>query len=230
MMRLLAKKKIYENDSDNNSFVSNESSEANRLERIHNHYLNKDIDIDTMLDMSVKVTNDHVTSLTPVTSHKIENETTEIYKKEPVKYKGSDMSLSNSSNDLVCNLCKNKSSKDNYVILSCDHIYHIQCLADIHFQDIYNYHVIDNEYFSHRKCNVCSKKMQLEEIMYLHGKYLSNTKDSIEKHQVSIDNLEYQLKKIKDELRICYEYKHKLEQQREKSKQIVSILSTMMYN
>jgi hypothetical protein len=38
------------------------------------------------------------------------------------------------------------------------------------------------------------------------------------------------MKKIKDELRVCYEYKHKLEQQREKSKQIVSILSTMIYN
>ena len=127
-------------------------------------------------------------------------------------------------------LASKVNSKDNFFILSCDHIYHIQCLAETHFEDVYKYPIIDTEYFSSRKCNICYKQLQLDEVMYLHGKYLKNTKDHIESHQNSIENFEYQLKKMKEELRVCYEYKHKLEQQREKSKQIVSILSTMIYN
>ena len=64
--------------------------------------------------------------------------------------------------------------------------------------------------------------------MYLYGKFLSNAKSLIKNHQSSIDHLENQLKKIKLELRTCYDYKHKLEKQKEKSKQIVSILNTMI--
>jgi hypothetical protein len=129
-----------------------------------------------------------------------------------------------------CKICNNKSRKEggSYMILSCNHIFHIKCLAETHFKDIYNYPVIDNEYFENRKCTVCNSQIQLEEVMYLHSKFLSNTKDLIEKHQVSIDQLESQLKNIKTELRICYDYKHKLEKDREKSKQIVSILTTII--
>jgi len=127
-----------------------------------------------------------------------------------------------------CKLCFNKSPKENYMILSCNHIFHIECLAESHFADVYKYPIIDNEYFSNRKCTTCSQIMQLEEVMYLHGKFLSNTKNLIQKHQSSIEHLEHQMKQIKNELRTCYDYKHKLEQEREKSKQIVSILTTMM--
>ena len=127
-----------------------------------------------------------------------------------------------------CKLCFNKSLKENYMILSCNHIFHIECLAESHFKDVYKYPIIDNEYFSNRKCTTCSEIMQLEEVMYLHGKFLSNTKNLIKKHQTSIEHLEHQMKQIKNELRTCYDYKHKLEQEREKSKQIVSILTTMM--
>jgi hypothetical protein len=127
-----------------------------------------------------------------------------------------------------CKLCNTKNTNENYMILSCNHIFHIRCLAESNFKDIYQYPIIDQEYFSHRKCLVCSEQLQQEELLYLHGKFLTNTKGLIKKHQSSIDNLEAQLKRIKDELRTCYEYKHRLEQQREKSKQIVSILTTTM--
>lgn len=128
--------------------------------------------------------------------------------------------------DLGCKLCNGKYTNEAYMILSCNHVFHIKCLAETHFKDIYQYEVIDQEYFSHRRCTVCSEPLQHEELMYLHGKFLSNTRKLLHKHQTSIDSLEAQLRRIKDELRTCYEYKHRLEQQREKSKQIVSILST----
>jgi hypothetical protein len=130
---------------------------------------------------------------------------------------------------ISCRICFDKSGiKENYIILSCNHVFHIQCLAETHFQDIYKYPVIDNEYFMNRKCKICNNNLQTEEIMFLHGKFLSNTKTQIEKHQFSIERLEDQHKIIKEELRVCYDYKHKLESEREKSKQIVSILTTMM--
>jgi hypothetical protein len=216
---MLKKKKVYDIDTESydNKSISSNSNESNqeinssKIEKVHNYYLNNTNDVEDQHK-------DY---------HKTENEinfkTNEIQR---VNIEKRDVKKT----DFHCELCKSNSSKDNFFILSCDHIYHIQCLADTHFEDIYKYPVLDNEYFASRKCNICYKQLQLDEVMYLHGKYLKNTKDFIESHQNSIVSLEYQMKKIKDELRVCYEYKHKLEQQREKSKQIVSILSTMIYN
>jgi hypothetical protein len=216
---MLKKKKVYDIDTESydnksinsNSNESNQEINSSKIEKVHNYYLNNTNDVEDQHK-------DY---------HKTENEinfkTNEIQR---VNIEKRDVKKT----DFHCELCKSNSSKDNFFILSCDHIYHIQCLADTHFEDIYKYPVLDNEYFASRKCNICYKQLQLDEVMYLHGKYLKNTKDFIESHQNSIVSLEYQMKKIKDELRVCYEYKHKLEQQREKSKQIVSILSTMIYN
>ena len=126
----------------------------------------------------------------------------------------------------TCNLCNDKNGP--FLILSCNHIFHIKCLVEVNFKDIYNYPILDTEYFESRRCVTCNENMQTEDLMYLHSKFLSSTKTLINKHQNSIENLENQLKQLKNELRTCYDYKHKLEQEREKSKQIVSVLTTMM--
>jgi hypothetical protein len=129
----------------------------------------------------------------------------------------------------TCKICDNKSGRDdNYVILSCNHTFHIYCLAETHFNDVYKFHVIDSDYFGTRKCLVCEKSMQTEELMFLHSKFLNSTKDRIENHNHKIETLDAKLKEIKEELRVCYEYKHKLEHEREKSKQIVATLMTMI--
>ena len=130
--------------------------------------------------------------------------------------------------NICCNLCKDDVNQSNFIILSCNHIFHISCLADIFFKDIYNHDILDEEYFNHTKCTSCLTKLELPEIMFLHSKFLSNTKSLIKNHETSINHFENQLKQIKNELRTCYDYKHKLEKQREKSKQIVSILNTLM--
>jgi len=129
--------------------------------------------------------------------------------------------------NFTCKICSDNTSK-NYLILSCNHIFHIKCLAESHFKDIYDFPVIDSEYFDSRKCPCCTEQIQTEELMFLHGKFLSGTKKLISKHQNSIEHLESQLNQIKNELRTCYDYKHKMEKESEKSKQIVSILTTMM--
>ncbi|NBO98924.1 MAG: hypothetical protein EBU90_02180 [Proteobacteria bacterium] len=129
--------------------------------------------------------------------------------------------------NVFCKICKDPSVESGYIILSCNHMFHILCLAETHFTDIYKYPSIDSDYFTSRKCNVCNVKLEVEELVFLHSKFLSTTNDHIKSHDHNISELEKQLGNIKTELRACYEYKHKLEQEREKSKQIVSILSTM---
>jgi hypothetical protein len=135
--------------------------------------------------------------------------------------------VSSTKEGYICQHCNNSSS-GTFIILSCNHIFHIQCLTEMNLQDIYKYPIIDSEYFESRKCNICEENIQTEDMLYLHTKFLSSTKKLISNHQHSIEHLENQLRQIKSELRVCYEYKHKLEQEREKSKQIVSVLSTMM--
>lgn len=145
--------------------------------------------------------------------------------------KKSVMAIENEINTdkISCKLCANKSNQnDSYIILSCNHMFHIYCLADYHYNDNHRLDIISSEYFSTRKCPTCEKQLQTEELMFLHSKFLSYTKGKVESHQESILNLETQFNKIKEELRICYEYKQKLDNEREKSKQIVTSLMTLM--
>lgn len=193
----------------NESNESNENigiSDAKRMARLHSYYFNSDKS-DELSD----------------------NES--VVRKLINKYEIDDV-MSDHQNEIktiTCKLCLDKhNDRGNYIILSCNHIYHIKCLAEDHFRDVLKYPLIDNEYFETRVCNICSSKLQIEEMMYLHSKFLSNTKDLLDKHQINISKLEGQMSQLKNELRSCYDYKHKLEQEREKSKQITNILLTMM--
>jgi hypothetical protein len=141
-------------------------------------------------------------------------------------------------NNLLCEICKDstfntKSCKKNYIILSCNHIFHIYCLAQSHykkFSDTLNIFDkgIQDDSFDNCKCTICNEKLELEQIMYLHSTFMSNTKNLLTNHQNSIEHLEGQLQQLKVELRTLYNYKYKLEKEREKSKQIMCILNTML--
>lgn len=133
------------------------------------------------------------------------------------------------SNSFCCKICNNDNNiNDNYTILSCNHVFHVYCLVDYHYNDSYRLNMIDSDYFASRKCPTCNKTLQTEELMFIHSKFLSYTKDKVESHHKNILNLENQFNKIKEELRICYEYKQKLDNEREKSKQIVTSLMTLI--
>lgn len=132
-------------------------------------------------------------------------------------------------NGHVCNLCSNQSTiKDTFMILSCQHIFHIKCLVDSHYIDANRFGVVDEEYLNARKCTVCNKQMEMEDILYIHNKFYKNTKGYITKQDEIINQLDKQMTKLKDELRTCYEYKQKLEHQREKSRQITVTINTLM--
>lgn len=129
---------------------------------------------------------------------------------------------------LSCSLCSEtkKNAQDNFIILSCNHIYHIHCLAQNHFSDKYS--CIDENYFDSCKCTSCDKKMQTEEMIFLYSKFHNSTKQRIEYHEKSISNLEEKVRLLRNELRSCYEYKNKLENERDKSKQVIASLMTLM--
>lgn len=129
----------------------------------------------------------------------------------------------------VCNLCHNKNKiKDNFMILTCGHIFHIRCLVDNHYIDANKYGVIDEDYLTSRQCLVCHKQMEMEDILYIHNKFYKNTKEYITKQDEIIEHLDKQMTKLKEELRVCYEYKQKLERQREKSRQITVTINTII--
>jgi hypothetical protein len=133
------------------------------------------------------------------------------------------------TNEHTCNLCHNQHNiKDSFMILTCGHIFHIRCLVDNHYTDANRYGVIDEEYLNSRICSVCTKQMEMEDILYIHNKFYKNTKEYINKQDDIIEQLDKQMTKLKEELRVCYEYKQKLEHQREKSRQITVTINTMM--
>ena len=141
-------------------------------------------------------------------------------------------------NNLICEMCKDhtlntKGCKKNYIILSCNHIFHIYCLAQSHYEKISDTlnifgKGIKDDSFDNCKCTICDEKLELEQILYLHSTFMSNTKNLLTNHQESIEHLEGQLQQLKIELRTLYNYKYKLEKEREKSKQIMCILNTML--
>lgn len=196
-----------------------ELSDNQRLSKLHSYYFS-----------SESSDNENENSIVRKLINKYQvDENSEMDKIQVVKDNRQSDNRQSDIRIITCKLCLDQyNDKGNYIILSCNHIYHIKCLAEEHFKDVLKYPLIDNEYFESRKCNICLKNLQVEEMMYLHSKFLSNTKELLDKHQININNLEDQMTKIKNDLRTCYDYKHKLEQEREKSKQIVSILSTMI--
>jgi hypothetical protein len=129
------------------------------------------------------------------------------------------------SPDVSCEICHGgREEHGNYIILACNHIFHVVCLAEEHFADVYKYPLLDEDFLESRKCTLCSKVLSNDDLLFLHSKFLNGTVGKITTHQNSIEQLEKQLRAVKQELKTCYEYKHKLEHQREKSKQVVATL------
>jgi hypothetical protein len=129
----------------------------------------------------------------------------------------------------TCKVCYGKNDKrDNYIILSCNHVFHISCLAESNINDNRKFQMIEEEFFNACHCLACDKPIQTEELVFLYSKFHKGTKQRMSHHDESIDKIETQMKQLKDELRACYEYKYKLEKERDKSKQYLAMLMTMM--
>ena len=127
----------------------------------------------------------------------------------------------------TCEICNTKDN-NNYMILNCKHIYHINCLVDYHYSSSNKYGVVDQDFINSCKCLICNEQMEIEDISHIHNKFLKITNINILKQHDNIIHLDKQITKLKDEMRIIMEYKQRLEHQKERSKQITICMNTFI--
>ena len=129
-----------------------------------------------------------------------------------------------------CYKCKNGGNKnDPFMILNCGHIFHIGCLVEIHFDEFTNCGgIIDERFISNCICMVCDEQIEVEDILHMHNKFTKSTKEQLKYQSDQIDILDKQMSKLKDEMRVQLEYKQRLEDKRNKSKQITITLNNLL--
>jgi hypothetical protein len=129
-----------------------------------------------------------------------------------------------------CYKCKNGGNKnDPFMILNCGHIFHIGCLVEIHFDEFTNCGgIIDDKFIKNCTCMVCDEQMEVEDILHMHNKFAKSTKKQLKYQYDQIDILDKQMSKLKDEMRIQLEYKQRLEDKKNKSKQITITLNNLL--
>lgn len=143
-----------------------------------------------------------------------------------VTYKSDKNEYLETNQQVNCSICNSKDSKYSFVILSCGHIFHAKCIGELHTKNKNN--IIDKDFLLSQECNVCSKTIDTEDMMYIHSKFLKNLKTTLEDKEVGISLLNNKLSMIKEELRVHYEHKQKLENERDISKQISIVISTLL--
>jgi hypothetical protein len=132
------------------------------------------------------------------------------------------------SNTFVCETCNMSSSNSQFIILNCNHIFHINCLAKIQLTDAMNCQIIDNDtFFNKIKCSTCNDQLESSEIMMIQNKFYKGTSIFITNHNKTINKLESQINNLKEEMKVCMEYKQKLEYEQQKSKQILTLLNNL---
>lgn len=135
-----------------------------------------------------------------------------------------------SQDKFVCQYCNGNQNGTNlnFIILSCNHIYHVKCLADRDHSESKDYRIMDDGFFENRKCDCCQTTIEKSELIMIHTKFFKGTAENIKKHDENIIRLENQIKNLQEDLKTSIEYKQRLEYEREKSKQITSVLNTML--
>lgn len=128
----------------------------------------------------------------------------------------------------MCEICNNSKDINNYMILNCGHIYHINCLVECHYSNSNKYGVIDQDFINSCTCLICNEHMEIEDISHIHNKFVKSTNMNISKQQDNIFQVEKQINKLKDEMRTLMEYKQRLEHQKERSKQITISMNTFI--
>jgi len=127
----------------------------------------------------------------------------------------------------ICCKC-NKTDENNYgfFILQCGHLFHIKCIIDN--IDIFKSSKPILEYMNNVSCWQCNKIITKNELLYVFNRYYDITIEKIVKYEKEIKELEMKYDCIKNELSVCYEYKHQLNNQIETTKHIVKTLTSII--
>jgi hypothetical protein len=82
-----------------------------------------------------------------------------------------------------CQIC-NKTRSDNFIILNCNHTFHINCLANIYGRD----------------CAYCHHPIHDIELTYLHDKFCYNAERTIINMNRTINKLKAYIKKLQESI------------------------------
>lgn len=122
----------------------------------------------------------------------------------------STLTVSESSTyESVCNMCMQKIQSGNFT-LSCNHAYHIQCLAKSHVSETCD-----------KLCPVCDKKLDYAEISFIHTKYYNGTDHDIETIKSDIVDVQDRMNVLQCEYDALVEKKQQLDHEKEKSRKII---------
>ena len=106
-----------------------------------------------------------------------------------------------SKNIFTCKMCGNNDPP--FVILNCNHIYHINCLAKEQVQSAIQCPILDNDtFFNTIKCN-CGEVLEYYEIRRIQDQFYQGTYNYIKTHDLKINKLETQINILKEEMKIC---------------------------
>lgn len=107
-----------------------------------------------------------------------------------------------------CNIhCKN-SVHGNYIILSCNHIFHMSCIIDT--------------------CGICNTFLKNEEKIFIHINFKSQLTETINITDNKIQNLEKSLQIIKNEIFEYTNYIKSIEYNKSISKNIITTITTLL--
>lgn len=141
--------------------------------------------------------------------------------------KSSMYSLPSTKPLFTCNIC-NISNSDSFIVLGCNHVFHIKCLAHDQLILSRKCEIIDNEsFFNLIKCNCCGYLLDSTEILHIQLKNYKSSNTYLTLHIDKIKKLEEQLNKLKDELQDCVVYKQKIEFEQIRSKDIITFLNNI---
>ncbi len=138
----------------------------------------------------------------------------EFAQNDPNHNSDSEYQSNNSKNDTdilqnnCCNIhCKN-SININFIILSCNHIFHMSCIIDT--------------------CGICNTALKNEEKIYIHINFKSQLTETINITDNKIQNLEKSLQIIKNEIFEYTNYIKSIEYNKSISKNIITTITTLL--
>ena len=123
-----------------------------------------------------------------------------------------------------CGICKSINN-NKLVILDCQCILHIECIVESQLKDLAS---VDEEFIYNVKCNACNKCISLEDMCNVYSKYGNLGQEKLNLFTEKVGALENKMRTIREEMKVCFDYKFKLLVAKEKSNQIASLLQTLV--
>jgi hypothetical protein len=124
-----------------------------------------------------------------------------------------------------CQIC-NKTRSDNFIILNCNHTFHINCLANFHHGYVHvAYHPDQTDVHDMINCAYCHHPIDDLELKYLHNKFYNNVNRNIININQTLKKLQNKIKKIQQSIIETEHHREELLVEQERSKAILNSMN-----